>query len=218
MGTERSLVRSWIANSGLIIAAITAMIYFCVLSYQIGFCTYFQLPFQYISLSQTMILSVLWPLFIIITCIFIFVICVLTPISALFLTYRDRITRFYESLVASTRPRNPSMLPLDHFFRSFMVGVAVFVIILSIVSFSRYLGQLDAEHWKEFYIINNYPNFPETLVVLLFYNDRLITAPLDSTTREVEKRFFILKMSEMGETPLIHKKIGRLKVKEEVLN
>jgi hypothetical protein len=99
-----------------------------------------------------------------------------------------------------------------------MVGVAVFVIILSIVSFSRYLGQLDAEHWKEFYIINNYPNFPETLVVLLFYNDRLITAPLDSTTREVEKRFFILKMSEMGETPLIHKKIGRLKVKEEVLN
>jgi hypothetical protein len=51
-------------------------------------------------------------------------------------------------------------------------------------------------------------------VVIEFYGDHLVTVPLDRATWEIEKIFYILKMSEMGEIPLMYAEVDKLTGKQ----
>jgi hypothetical protein len=55
----RSSGRSWIAE-GMIIAAITLIAYMMTVFYEAGFCSYFNIPFGYISINPTIVLSIGW--------------------------------------------------------------------------------------------------------------------------------------------------------------
>jgi hypothetical protein len=51
------------------------------------------------------------------------------------------------------------------------------------------------------------------VVVLRIYGEYLITAPFDRSTREFEKKLYLLKISDMTKLPLTLEKVGPLKVK-----
>jgi hypothetical protein len=71
-------------------------------------------------------------------------------------------------------------------------------------------GRARAEKMDVFQVIKQSPE----LVVLRTYGDYFIAAPFNRTTREVEKKVYLLKLAEMGKTPLQLEKVGPLKVKE----
>jgi hypothetical protein len=84
-------------------------------------------------------------------------------------------------------------------------------VIYGIFSFHR-IGRNWAEKRQEYQVMTQSPE----LVVLRVYGDYLITAPLirDPSRNQVEKKLYILKLSEMEKIPLTLEKVGTLKVKE----
>jgi hypothetical protein len=75
---------------------------------------------------------------------------------------------------------------------------------------ARWSGRTYAENLEEFYVMAQSPE----VVVLRIYSDHLITTPFDRLTKQVERKFYILKLSEIPTTPLSLEKIGPLKIKE----
>jgi hypothetical protein len=62
MENERPQVRLLITQPGIILALITAAAYFCVLSVQVGYNSYFKVPSEFTSLSSTIVFSLSWQL------------------------------------------------------------------------------------------------------------------------------------------------------------
>jgi hypothetical protein len=69
MEPERQSTRSWITD-GIAIAAITALAYVVSFLYETGFCTIFNIPLSFISLSLTTIFVAAGTLFIVAAFIF----------------------------------------------------------------------------------------------------------------------------------------------------
>jgi hypothetical protein len=74
-------------------------------------------------------------------------------------------------------------------------------------------GRVDAQRQTWFQVVAQSSDVPE-VVVLRAYGDYLFAAPFNRSTKEVVKRLFILKMSEIDKTPLTTEEVGPLHVKK----
>jgi hypothetical protein len=97
-------------------------------------------------------------------------------------------------------------------FSTWVSGFAVSIILL--VSISNYLGIFSARNKEDFFIVTQYPGFPESLAVIQIHGDYFVTMPLIRSSKEVEKKIYFLKTSEIGTSPLTFEKVGPLKLKE----
>ena len=70
-------------------------------------------------------------------------------------------------------------------------------------------GKAQAHQQEEFLVIDHSPE----VVVLRIYGEYLITAPFDRSTKEIEKKLYIFKLSDNSPTLLTLEKAGPLKVK-----
>jgi hypothetical protein len=220
MDAERPLVRSLITNSGIIIALATVIVYFCVLARQTGYCTYFNVPYEFISLGQTIVLAISWPLIVMIFIALSGIACLLAIVGGIIDFLRYQFGHFFESLFGQdlTRETRPKSVMFKQLLNGWLVVVGFFIIAMSLVVFARFSGRYDAEHQEKFYVVKKFPDLPQVLVVIQIHTDYLVTIPLDSSTQEVEKTIYLVKISEMGKTPLTLEKVGPLKVKQETAN
>ncbi|MCK4626284.1 MAG: hypothetical protein KAV00_13280 [Phycisphaerae bacterium] len=85
-----------------------------------------------------------------------------------------------------------------------LIGLAAFIL-----HFTMLLGYARALNKKEFLVPSTAPN----MVVLRINGDRLICAPFDRSTKEVEKKFLILKVGENPNMILHLEKVGPLRPK-----
>jgi hypothetical protein len=193
---------------------ITITFYFCALARQSGYLTYFNIPVAYVSLTPAMVLTTSLQLVALVIVVLISLMFLSIPVAALITSLRDRLTRLLEYLFGSRRLGNPPFSLLDRFMPDAVIILVVFAAIMSLVAYSLYAGKWDAEHRETFFIVKKFPGLPEDLVVVQFSGDYLVTAPLDRAAGEVEKKIYLLKVSDMGHTPIDHEKIGRLKVKQ----
>jgi hypothetical protein len=96
------------------------------------------------------------------------------------------------------------------------IVIAGIIIILIVVSGgvmkARDWGAKAARQRGVFQVIAADSQRPE-VVVLRIYGEYLITAPFDRSTREFEKKLYLLKISDMTKLPLTLEKVGPLKVK-----
>jgi hypothetical protein len=285
METERRAARSWITE-GIAIAGITAIAYFWTLFYELGFSSYFSIPYEFISLSPAGVLVTAGRFLLIPIALFLFVmflvathpyttylggliegfqrrrprnsmivtLCALVAISSLiwwaslpvklvWLRYMMQAIAglllvaffvlplvrqkglegtYWDKLIAEYTPRprinpesrapSPSPAPgLEAFTDVILIIIALIAIVYGNGVF-RLGGRADAQMKEEFQIVPQSSDVPE-LIVLRVYGDYLLTAPFNRSTKEVEKKLFILKVSEMGKTPLIMEKVGPLQVK-----
>ena len=88
--------------------------------------------------------------------------------------------------------------------------IFLFICYLGVICY--YIGRSTAENRTEFQVIAPSSDVPE-VAVLRISGDYLLTAPFDRVTKKVEKKLYILKISEMPKTPLTLENIGPLSVK-----
>jgi hypothetical protein len=210
---ERQPVRSWITDSGIIIAMITVTFYFCALVQQKGYLNYFNIPIEYISLTPTIILDLSLQLIALVGGILIGLMLLCITIAALIISLKDRLIRLLEHSFGLSRPRDPSFASLDRFMIDAAIILVVFMAIMSLIAYARYTGNWNAEHRENFYLVKNFPGVPKDLVVFQLSGDYLVTLPLDRTTQKVERKIYLLKISDMGQTPIEHEQVGPLRVK-----
>lgn len=209
MESARQLVGSWIRDSGIVLAIVTATVYLCVLFNQIGYQEYFNMPVEFIPLGLTTVLHLFCP-FVVSLLLAISVFVVIISIISAASDYL--LWRFFNQCWDGKSI--PARLTQNPIIRGEMIGFAFFTVIALLVTFSHYLGKKNAEARDEFFVVNEYAGIQGTLVLFQFYDDYVITTPLDRSTREIEKKMYILKMSEMGKAPIVHEKVGQLKLKQ----
>jgi hypothetical protein len=101
-------------------------------------------------------------------------------------------------------------------YRGIIQIAFILIVIWSLAYYSYYAGTKAPDKWEEFQIIPPSQNSGrQEVVVLRIYGDYLITAPFDETTKEIERKLYILKLDEISDMPLIYKKFGGLKPKDE---
>jgi CDP-diglyceride synthetase len=215
MEPERPSVRAWITDSAIIIAAITVTVYLYALSAQIAYQRHFKIPLEFIPLTPAGVLTMGWTFIFILFLILItigllsyFIYCLINYLS-------NRFPHSFEPLFRqfATEKTNPLILLLRSALRDLLIIFIFFITVVLVTSFAYYSGKRAAEHQKEFLVVNKSPDVPEALVVLQISGDYLVTRPLDRTTQEIEKKIYLLKMSEMAKTPLTTENVGPLKVK-----
>lgn len=101
-------------------------------------------------------------------------------------------------------------------FESFvrLIGRKTFLIIfvlVCLVFFSYIAGDAKAIKQEEFLIPSTYPQ----AVVLRIYGENMICAPFDGEKKEIQKSFFIIRMTDEPRPMLQLQKIGPLRVKGE---
>jgi hypothetical protein len=76
---------------------------------------------------------------------------------------------------------------------------------------TSFIGNIRALTQKEFLVLNTAPE----IVVLQIYGDKLICAPFDRNTKEINKSFLILKLSEDTKQTISYQNVGPLRLKTE---
>ncbi|ASK63531.1 hypothetical protein CFK37_15900 [Virgibacillus phasianinus] len=80
---------------------------------------------------------------------------------------------------------------------------------------SALYGYFNAKNTDEFLVFKN--NSKEDFVVIDNIGDKFITAPIDLTTNEIEKKYLVIEQKSDIENPLIFEKVkieGGIKVKD----
>jgi hypothetical protein len=121
-------------------------------------------------------------------------------------SYRNKIESWEQKKVEED---NRSLGRLLH-NRFGNTGTTIFLIIWFVLSTAYAAGKARAQQGEHFLVVEQ----STELVVLRSYSDYLLTAPLNRATKEVESKFYLLKMSEMNKTPLTLEKVGPLTVKQ----
>ena len=181
--------RSLITESA-IISLITVTAYLWALSYEDGFCDYFCIPYDLISLSQITLVTNSAGILLIL--VFLYLIIAIAYSGS---TPTGRLTQ---------HPKR----------RLVLILVLLAIVILGLFSSYR-AGRRHEERIQEFSVIVQSPDVIGELVVLPIYGEYLITAPLDRSTKTIERKLYILKLSEISEKPLVFDNIGPLKAKRE---
>jgi hypothetical protein len=131
---------------------------------------------------------------------------------------RNEKVSYWTKIILDWAPRQrisrPAPIPAPG-FRDFvnLMLIAMFVVLIGIGNniFPK-AGKEDAQSKKEFQVISQSSSLPE-VVVLRVYGDYLFAAPFDRSTKKVEKKLFILKISEIANAPLTTEQVGPLQVK-----
>jgi hypothetical protein len=132
--------------------------------------------------------------------------------SGIITTLKSRNTKLSRFLFG-TKSSSNSPSQAKGMVHDISVALVIFMAIFSLVAYYRYIGRWEAQHRQEFYTVNNFPNLPESLVVMSLSDEYIVTASFDRATREVERKIYLINQAEMGNTPLSFEKIGPLKVK-----
>jgi hypothetical protein len=199
----RSSGRSWITD-GIIIGGMTVGAYFWTLFNEAGFFSYFDIPYGYISITPTSVLSISWVMFFFLfgTLLFVFI-----ALHYIIKAITEYLPLEYRNLLNSSLARDFKILTC------FLIWIAVGAII------SGSAGKSEGETKEGFQVISEskHPKRPE-VVVLRIYSDNRITARLNRSTspKTIEREFYVLKMSEIGMAgiPTRTEKLDRLKLKE----
>jgi hypothetical protein len=236
----------------ILVALIPASAYIWALHYEMGFCRYFNIPFELISLNSTIVLAASrWTLImislifsmylfvfvstgegllIVIVTIGLFIQLIITSLG-----YGQVITKYIAYVIPiaviiialiiffysiATSPPEPS--PLRQRIsdvRSFIEILAVIVVVWFFASFSFLIGYSQAQNRQEFQIMTHSSDDKKfELVVLRVYGDYLLTAPLTLSTKEIETKLVIFKLSDDSPTSLSLEKVGPLKIKPDVIS
>jgi hypothetical protein len=118
----------------------------------------------------------------------------------------------------STPTKEDDLLLLLRSSSAQLIIALVLVIILVPTFFVLGMDRAKQQVW--FHVIDRPKAIQEQVVVLQIYGDYIISAPLVSPVKQegnnqVEGKLYILKLSEMSDTPLTFKKVGPLTVKEQ---
>ncbi len=130
-------------------------------------------------------------------------------------TQRDKEGSYWEKLIADLPPTertglSGSSLAQRHMHFSAIVIIFIVVISISVGAYAhRKMGQSNAQRQEWFLVVAQSPE----VVVLRNYSDYLFASPINRSTKEIEKKLFILKISEMTKIPLTTEKVGPLRVK-----
>jgi hypothetical protein len=145
------------------------------------------------------------------------VVVVLFPIAVFvrpLITHRGE-GRYWDKFRADINPPRqfePSNFQFPPRFINFVVLFVFFICVVLGNYLSYWGGKKDAQSQEVFPIITHYPEVPE-VVVLRTFGDYFLTAPLDRSSKEVEKKLYMLKISDMAKIPLTREKVGPLRVK-----
>lgn len=126
---------------------------------------------------------------------------------------------YWDKLIADNTPQpkistgtsaaNPSPISA---FRD-VIEFLVILMTLVVITLGSYLfpteGRKDAQGQEWFPVVAQSPDVPE-VVVLRVYDDHLFATPFNRSTKEFEKKLFILKLSDMDKRPLMTEKVGPL--------
>jgi hypothetical protein len=122
--------------------------------------------------------------------------------------------RLWVSLLRTTSPtavtRSRPQLRVRRI--DFLLILVILAVIWAFIPLSRGLGKGGAKGLRDFLIVAAESPRPEVAVVRV-YGDYLFTVPFDRTTKEFEKKLYLLKISEMAEVPLVLENIGPLSPK-----
>jgi hypothetical protein len=126
--------------------------------------------------------------------------------------------RYWDKLIAdrswSRRENTPVRSVFSPRLRD-MIAIASILIIIGLTAYSNFqAGRTYASNLAMFQVVTAESPRPE-VVVLRIYGDYLITAPFDRSTKEFEKKLYLLKISEMAKTPLTYERVGPLRVRPE---
>jgi len=110
----------------------------------------------------------------------------------------------------SSRPQTLS------YTKAFLIVLYIFIFVCSGIYIAFNLGRDMARDRRFFLVLPKSAEVPEEVAVLTAYGDYLITSPIDRSTKPVtvNKTLYLLKMSEIGKTPLTFENVGPLKIKE----
>jgi hypothetical protein len=138
----------------------------------------------------------------------IYVLLVIATLVNPLFTQRKKEGSYWEKLAADIKPSSSLNHRGLHFPMTIIISI-VFIVVSGGASAHRKLGQFNAQWQEEFYIVAQSPE----LVVIRNYGDYLFAAPFDRVTKEVEKKLYLLKISDMAKTPLTTEKVGPLHIK-----
>jgi hypothetical protein len=175
MELERPIVRSWIRDSGIILAIVTAMTSFCVLAYQRGYNSYFNIPSQFTSLSTTVIVGTSLPtitLFLTSSFPLFTASLLIIELGTMFRINSNKFLQYFSGLVPGS------------FARALSKAFLVSIVLLLPVSSAGHLGRADAKIREQFYTIHQASGLPEVLVVIQIYDEYLVAAPLVRSMNE----------------------------------
>lgn len=151
----------------------------------------------------------LWERLIWVACVFL--IFVLFQFVFPLLTQRGKGS-YMEKLQAQRKRDSEDMGVVEHLMliierRVFLTILAVIILLL----LSYIAGETKAVKQDEFLVPSTYPQ----AVVLRIYGENMICAPFDSEEKEIQKSFFIIRMTDEPRPILQLQKIGPLRVRGE---
>ncbi|UCE65875.1 MAG: hypothetical protein JSU85_13605 [Candidatus Zixiibacteriota bacterium] len=225
----------WISE-GLLIVAIPALIYYISFGFEMGYCSYFRIPYAVISIDINSIFptivviafSIIIPLY-----FYIYrkssvprkinfsqrIIIILTVISIalLIVVFKIKIG-FVKSIALGVMGifiltiilflSNIESIKRDEYWFKLLIWIpAIILSIFSVFEFGNAYGSHNARSKKSFYI---YEVNPE-IAVLRIYNDRLICAEFDRVNKTVDSAILIINISSNSPVRLHEEEIGPLK-------
>ena len=128
------------------------------------------------------------------------------------ITQRDKRSYIEKLQAQRKRDLETPVVILDSLVRLLGRGafIIIFVVILLLV-FSYAIGEAEALNQDEFLVPSTYPQ----AVVLRIYGENMICAPFDREQKEIQKSFFIIRMTDEPRPMLQLQKIGPLRAKGE---
>ena len=193
---------SWLTQATITTALATLFVYWYAFNFEVGFCSYFHIPYHFISLNPSIIMGTSW-LWVGLL-LFIFIVIMLTE-----LLYALR-RRSNEKQDSSSETRLISVLKV------LLITVAGFLLLYSLVGISlifRGIGIQHAQNLKWFSVFKSSYTSSE-VAVIRSYGEYLYAVPFTRKTNEPETQFesklVIVKMSDI-KTPLSFEQIGPLK-------
>ena len=201
-GNSRPSVISTFADSVIIIALATLIFYWYALSYEIGYLSYFHIPFYFASLIPSIIVyttSWLW-----LGLLFFSIIVVSLPLllAELAIKFRERRRR---------RKGEPEIKPSPFwtiFFCS-LASIVLLYILFKVFNAFYNCGKQSAEYQVEFPVFKLSPPSCEAAIIRN-YGEYLYAVPFDRDKKTFKKEFIIIKMSDIT-TPFSVENIGKLK-------
>jgi hypothetical protein len=233
--TQSEGEKNWLTE-GILIFSVPVVAYILMLSFVIGYCDFFSIPVSFVSLNLPTMLWIGLRLEVGIFFLFFFAVATywlltlydntttkkilaLVPFAGLLvfeislrLPWRDwRLTLvFLLLLIPSTLmpwPPNPRPILISP-YTSKMLRTASLLLPWFIISvgMAMSMGRAVASRQRDYLV----PASAPTTVVLSYFGERLVVAPFDRSTKEVEPSFWVIKTGEDPKLLLRWESVGPL--------
>jgi hypothetical protein len=201
----------WFTQAAIVIALITIVGYWYVLSYERGFCAYFGIPYYFILLNPSIIAETegSWSnLFFILFTLNLAIILLATILVLIF----NRISRLFKKKQVN-KDEPIWLLPLKIMIAIHLIFMVVFYSFDG-STFFRNKGREKAVSQDYFLICiapcsNNVPIKDKDMAVIRNYGENIFAVPINRDNKQFERKIVILKISEI-KTYLTMEQVGPL--------